>query len=873
MATIILIAGAEQGTDNGLLTGNTGSKIVDFNAGTVGTNLQVLAAAAHGSGSSYGYRISGSNNNIRWASDSLGTIATVVSGFWWRPSTDPSGTKQFFVHYVNGVSEAGLRYNPTSNKIESYGADFTSGTGSESGTTNPNDWRWIDIRYNASANPHTMSWSVDGVAQTTCSAPNGATTISGILFGDSSSGVGTGASDYDDLVVSATSGDYPLGTHVVKAVTVDSAGTVTLSGTTGNFQTFSGATPTKTAWNATTARDAVDELPPNTTSAQDGWCQITTAASDYVEMPMTTFTLGGDVIVAARMYAAVWSQDATGGFLGLRSYNGTTETNLFGANISISGNNTTNLPWVAEMLTLADINTQTELDALAIRGGFSSDAAPDMGLHAVYVEIALIPSNGNATSAVALTLGVAASGARDSLATAPVALTLGVAATGSRPSQATANVSVNIGVAGVGAQPPSQGQAAVNIQLGVAATGSRPGVGTAAVALTLGVAATGAATPSASAAVALTVGIEAIGQALILPIRILTPQEILTGNRNTRFYLDILDPDDVQIGRLDGVTDGRLDWLSTASVKGAGEVTVIDVDQTINWLTARLRPVMVIEGLPIQPLGIFLPAEAPESWANGRKWSVKLLDKTTILDQDTVSESYALAAGTVATAKAIELIESVGITNYAVTASARTLDGDMLWSIGTSKLKIVNDLLDLIGYFSLFMNFEGQLVAEPYTLPASRPLFYEFIDGPESIYTPEFNQDVDIYRIPNRVTLIGVGDGTTAALTSTIDNTDPNSPYSIANRGRVIGHIESGIEAADQTTLDAIANRRLVELTSPTSGLEISHAPVPGLAVNQAARFRRQPAGIDARHVVFRTGLTLNGTALATSTLRRVVDL
>lgn len=876
MSTIILISGAEHGTSNGLLTGNTGSKIVDFNSGTVGTDLQVLTAAAKGSGSTYGYRISGSNANIRWGSDSFGSIATIVSGFWWRPSTDPGGTKQFFVHYVNGVSEAGLRYNPSTNKIESYGADFTSGTGSESGTTNPNDWRWIDIRYNASANPHTMSWSVDGVAQTTCSAPNAATTISGILFGDSSSGQAVGASDFDDLVVSATSGDYPLGVHSVKCVTVDPAGTVTLSGTTGNFQTFTGSTPTKSAWNATTARDAVDERPPNTGASQDGWCQITTAASDYVEMPMTTFSLAGDTVVAGRIYGAIWAQDATGGFIGLRTWNGTTETNLFGSNISISGNNTTSYPWVAEMLTLADINTQTEIDALAVRAGFSSDAAPDMGLHAVYIEIAVLVSLTNTGStALSDTMTVAATGVAVAAGSAAVSMTMSVTATSPAPAIGSSAVTMTMTVAATGTRP-SAGSSAASMTTAEAGTGTRPSQGSSDVPLSMSEAGVGDdLEPKGDAAVSIAMAISVTGVALsrLIPVRVFTAAEILTGNRSTRFYLDILDSNDSPIGRLDGVTDGKLDWLSTAVVKGAGQISVTDVDQEINWLTARLKPWMLIEGLPAQPLGIFLASEAPESWNAGRSWSVKLLDKTTILDQDTVNATYGLASGTVATTAIIALIESAGITNHAVTASAKTLDGDLVWSVGTSKLRIINDLLDLINYFSLFANFEGQVVAQPYIVPANRPLFYEFIDGSSSIYEPSFNRDNDIWSVPNRVTLIGVGDGTTAALTSTIDNTDPLSPYSIANRGRVIGHTESGIEAVDQTALDTLAQKRLIELTSPTAGVEIAHAPVPGLAVNQAAQFRRTLAGIDARHVVFKTAITLKGDALALTTLREVVDL
>lgn len=361
---------------------------------------------------------------------------------------------------------------------------------------------------------------------------------------------------------------------------------------------------------------------------------------------------------------------------------------------------------------------------------------------------------------------------------------------------------------------------------------------------------------------------------MTIPIRTFTPEEILTGNRNTKYYLDLLDQSDAFVSRLGGVTSGKLDWVANAMVKGGGELTVQNVNQDVNWLTAHLRPVMAIEGLPEQPLGVFLISEAPEAWGqSGMSWAIKLLEKTTILDQDILTATYSVAAGTVVTTEIGNIITSAGITNYRIQASSATTPQSLVWLAGTSKLRVINDLLASIGYFSLYSDFQGQLVGEPYILPAFRPTVYEFFDGENAIYEGNFTRDIDIWKIPNRVVITGMGDGVTPALVSTIDNTDPDSPYSIANRGRVIGYTEEGVEAADQATLDAYARRRLIELTTPTASIEIRHAPLPGLAVNQVVRFRRVPAGIDARHTVSKTELTLSGSALAVSTLREVVDL
>jgi hypothetical protein len=109
---------------------------------------------------------------------------------------------------------------------------------------------------------------------------------------------------------------------------------------------------------------------------------------------------------------------------------------------------------------------------------------------------------------------------------------------------------------------------------------------------------------------------------------------------------------------------------------------------------------------------------------------------------------------------------------------------------------------------------------------------------------------------------------------STAVNDDPNSPYSTVSRGLTIAaDPEVDLEITDQSTLDDYVLRRLIALTMPSASVEIQHGFVPALAFNRAVRFRRVPMGIDARHVVSKTEISLDPTALAKSTLSEVVDL
>lgn len=360
----------------------------------------------------------------------------------------------------------------------------------------------------------------------------------------------------------------------------------------------------------------------------------------------------------------------------------------------------------------------------------------------------------------------------------------------------------------------------------------------------------------------------------VVPVRVLTPDEILTGSRFTSLHFDLFDKDEAALRNLTGVKGGSVDFTAHASVKSGGNLDVVDIGQTVDWLNDRVRPVITIEGLPEIPLGMFVFPEAPQQWGDtGRTWPVKLLDKTSILDQDKVDGTYALDVGTLITDAVVELIESTGETNIAITPSTAVLAGPLVWEATTTKLKIVNDLLAVAGYFSLFCDGNGQYRGEPYVRPAARPLAYEFLDGEKSIYSPDFVIDVDLYSIPNKFVAVGQGSADTEALISIATNEDPTSPYSFAARGRWIVDGATGVEAADQDVLDAYARRRLIELTSPTSSIDVKHMLVPGLTFNSAVRLRRVPAGVDTRHVVTKMVVPLDPTALVTTTLQQVVDL
>ena len=120
------------------------------------------------------------------------------------------------------------------------------------------------------------------------------------------------------------------------------------------------------------------------------------------------------------------------------------------------------------------------------------------------------------------------------------------------------------------------------------------------------------------------------------------------------------------------------------------------------------------------------------------------------------------------------------------------------------------------------------------------------------------------------VVLVGQGSDDRPALVGVATNEDASSPYSFQARGGWVVHSETGVEAADQATIDALARRRLIDASTPTGTEEIRHMPVQ-IMLNDLVRFTSQ--GLDVRVLVSQMRIDLSPTALVQTTIREVIDL
>lgn len=347
----------------------------------------------------------------------------------------------------------------------------------------------------------------------------------------------------------------------------------------------------------------------------------------------------------------------------------------------------------------------------------------------------------------------------------------------------------------------------------------------------------------------------------------------LVGHRSEAWRWDLLTLTDAPAGMLDGVEGAQLDFSIHNTIRSGGSLTWSGSDAP-DWMRIRLQPwytLATMDGDEMSwPLGVFIPAAPKVSYTDdGASVGVELYDKLLVLDQDKVEATHTEVAGAVVTERIRALIASTGEYLIAVEDSGETLSAPMVWEAGTSKLAIINDLLDAINYFSLWCDGYGTYRADPYTAPTSRPLAREFLDDEHSIYAPDFTHDRDDFNVPNKLVLVARSDGETEALISTATNVDPASPYSYPSRGRWLTHVETDVEATSQAVLDGIASRRLAEKAQVASTFDIEHALIP-LDLNALVAFRRSPAGIHAHAVVQKMSIDTATGALVATTLREV---
>jgi hypothetical protein len=272
------------------------------------------------------------------------------------PSLPASDVAQLAVAYAAAGNVLQLGYRASDQKLTlSWGG---TGTTASSTAIAAGTWYVIDMKANMGASPRIGDWRVNGVAQATSSDAEAATTASVVLFGSFNT-TDVYTANYDDIEVSTTGADYPIGNGEIRALSPDG---IAAHNNPTNFTQENGAAIGAASWNR------LDEVP--MTSTADGVEQVTSSGTSYLG-----FSFADTASTCVRAVSAVLAYHAGGN----PSNNGKTSIfdNAVERQIYSGDMSETTLFYKA-----AVISPQTSpwapaaLNGLITRVGFSTDVNP-----------------------------------------------------------------------------------------------------------------------------------------------------------------------------------------------------------------------------------------------------------------------------------------------------------------------------------------------------------------------------------------------------------------------------------------------------------------------------------------------------------------
>jgi hypothetical protein len=341
-----------------------------------------------------------------------------------------------------------------------------------------------------------------------------------------------------------------------------------------------------------------------------------------------------------------------------------------------------------------------------------------------------------------------------------------------------------------------------------------------------------------------------------------------TGHRLERIRVELLTSTEKSQGYLDGISGGQLSWNANADLPGGGHITMDDKGQLINVSKDRIRIWWEVVGEDPWPLGVYvISAPSTQYYESGSSRDIILIDKLTVIKDDVLTTTLQVPAGANVVEAVVQQIQATGETKIASTSSGTVLSNPMTWEPGTTRLKVINDLLSVAGYWSLWTDNRGQFRVEPYIEPASRSVVYSFAEGQTSIHSPEWEYELALWEATNTVVMVSQADDDGNTWTAYAVDDNPDSPTSTVAMGRVLNPIvEENVEAASQLDLQQQANRKLLANSNVVGKLKVSHAPVP-LWYNEAVRFTSQ--GTDTQATITKMSLDLTPGSLISAEWRQ----
>lgn len=290
--------------------------------------------------------------------------------------------------------------------------------------------------------------------------------------------------------------------------------------------------------------------------------------------------------------------------------------------------------------------------------------------------------------------------------------------------------------------------------------------------------------------------------------------------KNWEFRYDILSADG-EVARTSQVMSCSVsnNWL--ADIKRTCSVVMAprtdgptgSINDTFNQLNERIRPWAILETVngPVEyPVGtFFLSASNTRKAAPAGERGIPFegYDMLLALQESKLTFRQVATAGNSPDQLIFDLIDDVDAfepyMDILAIPKMASFTADMEWAPGTSRLKVINDILAAFNFTPLRMDPMGNPTTGPYQAPDVQPPIWDYTIDANSVVFPGIDVNLDLFNVPN-VWIATVSQPDRTELTSTFTNSAATSLTSTTTRGRTIVEVVDSLDAADQPTLDAI---------------------------------------------------------------------
>lgn len=303
--------------------------------------------------------------------------------------------------------------------------------------------------------------------------------------------------------------------------------------------------------------------------------------------------------------------------------------------------------------------------------------------------------------------------------------------------------------------------------------------------------------------------------------------------RGGAFYA-YLRADKSQVPRITMSDSGEIKTAFT----GTFAVEAVDADgrsMEIDWLSDEIQPVMVIDGVR-HPLGVFaVSTPKTKTRMKSTRVSVQAYDRCWRVRETKKGTPIYFTSGTSYITAIKQLLTAAGIETVFATPCDDTLANDREWSIGTSFLKVINELLTEINYKPLHFDANGAAVLEPVSVPEASAIKHIFdANDQETLVLPTIEREPDYFNAPNVFIVWCANPDKSGNMVATAKNENPQSPLSVPRRGREIVQVSSVNNIASQSALQGHANWLRDKSMISGEKIKIKTGLRPGFGVQDA---------------------------------------